>query len=263
MERVKRKQKQNMEWKIIMKNTSKRLLLGASAVIALTLAGCTATNETDTDVDTDETEQVQEVQPLHIAKPDIVDIEDDVVDTAQLQANLDSINEGERLPDYEPANEDERVLEPVEGFETNDEHYTAKDPKELHEGTHLVYVGRDTCPYCVLLRVNLDPVVEQLGLGLGYIDTDNEEHEQIMVEEFGLRSVPMIAVFHDGEVIAEFPQQNMYLDAGVNYQSLANGLGDLTNIYLTFKHDIEVSDEESAEDTAEESVVEETEEGSE
>ena len=245
-----------------MKNTSKRLLLGASAVIALTLVGCTATNETDTDVDTDETEQVQEVQPLHIAKPDIVDIEDDVVDTAQLQANLDAINEGERLEGYEPVNEEERVLDTVEGFEPNDEHYTAKDPKDLHEGTHLVYVGRETCPYCMLLRPNLDPVVEQLGLGLGYIDTDNEEYEQIMVEEFGLRSVPMIAVFHDGEVIAEFPQQNMYLDAGVNYQSLANGLGDLTNIYLTYKHDIDVSEEESAEDTAEESV-EETEEGSE
>lgn len=245
-----------------MKNTSKRLLLGASAVIALTLVGCTATNDSDTDVETDETGLVQEIQPLHIAKPDIEDIEDDVIDTAQLQANLDAINEGERLPGYEPVNEEERVLAEVEGFEPNDEHYTAKDPKDLQEGTHLVYVGRDTCPYCVLLRLNLDPVVEQLGLGLGYIDTGNKEHEEYMVEEFGLRSVPMIAVFHEGEVIAEFPQQNMYLDAGVNYQSLANGLGDLTNIYLIYKHDIDVSEEEPTEDTAEESL-EEKEEGSE
>ena len=246
-----------------MKNTSKRLLMGASAVIALTLAGCSiGNNDEDVAGETDSTEQVQEVQPLHIAKPEILDVEDDVVDTAQLQANLDAINEGERLEGYEPVNEEERVLDTVEGFESNDEHYTAKDPKDLYEGTHLVYVGRDTCPYCVLLRVNLDPVVEQLGLGLGYIDTGNEEYEQIMVDDFGLRSVPMIAVFHDGEVIAEFPQQHMYLDAGVNYQSLANGLGDLTNIYLTYKHDIEVSEEEPTEDTAEESV-EETEEGSE
>lgn len=246
-----------------MKNTSKRLLLGASAVIAITLVGCSnGDNDEDVVGETDNTEQVQEVQPLHIEKPEIIDIEDDVVDTAQLQVNLDAINEGERLEGYVPVNEEERVLEPVEGFETNDEHYTAKDPKDLHEGTHLVYVGRDDCPYCVLLRINLDPVVEQLGLGLGYIDTDNKEHEEYMVEEFGLRSVPMIAVFHDGEVIAEFPQQNMYLDAGVNYQSLANGLGDLTNIYLTYKHDIDVSDEESTEDVAEESL-EETEENTE
>lgn len=246
-----------------MKNTSKRLLLGASAVIALTLAGCSiGNNDEDVAGETDGTEQVQEVQPLHIAKPDIIDIEDDVVDTAQLQANLDAINEGERLEGYEPVNEEERVLDTVEGFEPNDEHYTAKDPKDLHEGTHLVYVGRNTCPYCMLLRPNLDPVVEQLGLGLGYIDTDNKEHEEYMVKEFGLVSVPMIAVFHEGEVIAEFPQQHMYLDAGVNYQSLANGLGDLTNIYLVFKHDIDVSEEEPTEDTAEESV-EETEEGSE
>lgn len=250
-----------------MKNISKRLLLGASAVIALTLAGCSiGNNDEDGAGETDSTEQVQEAQPLHIAKPDIIDIEDDVVDTAQLQANLDAINEGERLEGYEPVNEEERVLDTVDGFEPNDEHYTAKDPKDLHEGTHLVYVGRNTCPYCMLLRPNLDPVVEQLGLGLGYVDTDNKEHEEYMVKEFGLVSVPMIAVFHDGEVIAEFPQQHMYLDAGVNYQSLANGLGDLTNIYLTYKHDIEVSEEEpteeTAEDTAEESV-EETEEGSE
>lgn len=246
-----------------MKNTSKRLLLGASAVIALTLAGCSiGNNDEDVAGETDGTEQVQEVQPLHIAKPDIIDIEDDVVDTAQLQANLDAINEGERLEGYEPVNEEERVLDTVEGFEPNDEHYTAKDPKDLHEGTHLVYVGRNTCPYCMLLRPNLDPVVEQLGLGLGYIDTDNKEHEEYMVKEFGLVSVPMIAVFHEGEVIAEFPQHNMYLDAGVNYQSLANGLGDLTNIYLIYKHDIDVSEQEPTEDTAEE-TVEETEEGSE
>lgn len=246
-----------------MKNTSKKWLLGASAVIALTLAGCSNEDATDTtDQVEDGTEQVQEAQPLHIAKPDIIEVDDDVVDTAQLQANLDAINEGERLEGYEPVNEDERVLDTVEGFEPNDEPYTPKDPQDLHEGTHFVYIGRNTCPYCMLLRPNLDPVVEQLELELGYIDTDNEEHEEYMVKEFGLVSVPMIAVFHEGEIIAEFPQHNMYLEEGVNYQSLANGLGDLTNIYLIYKHDIDVSEEEPAEEPAEE-PVEETEEPSE
>ena len=256
-----------------MKNTSKRLLLGASAVIALTLAGCSTVGDNGVDGDNgDSTEQVQQVQPLHIAKPTIAQVEDDVVDTAELQANLDAINEGERLPDYEPVNEDERVLDVQDNQEFNDSVYTLKDPKDLKEGTHFVYVGRVTCPYCTMLRVNLDPVVEQLNLGLGYVDTDNDEYNAYMVEEFGLVSVPQIVVFHEGEVVAQFPQTNMYLEAGVNYQSLANGLGDLANIYLGFKHGFTIEDideegnvieqveETTEEETTEEESVEETDE---
>lgn len=228
-----------------MTKASKKLLLGASAVIALTLAGCSANEDTSTEVaEETATGEVQEAQPMVIEKPEIIDVEDDEVDTAQLQANLDAINEGERLPDYVPVNDEERVLELPAGQETNDSVYRPIDPKELSEGTHLAYIGRDTCPYCVLLRTNLDPVVEQLELGLKYVDTDNKEYEQYMVENFGMQSVPMLAVFHDGEVVAMFPQANMYLAEGVDYQSLANGLGDLTNIYLTFKHDLSEDDGE-------------------
>lgn len=245
----------------------KKLLVGTTMVIALTLAGCSTDDgaETDTTVE-DGTEQVAEAQPLVIAQPEILQIEDDVVDVAQLQANLDAINNGERLDSYEPVNEDERVLEVPTNPEFDDSVYTAKDPKDLHEGTHFLYVGRVTCPYCVMLRTNLDPVVGQLDLDLGYVDTDIPEDEQYMVEEFGLTSVPQIVVFHEGEVVASFPQQNMFLEEGVDYQSLANGLGDLTNIYLMYKHDVELTDnlepvEEEDEVTETDSSVEEDSEG--
>lgn len=224
-----------------MQNKSKKILLGASMVIALTLTGCGLKDkDTGQGDDKDGTEQVQEAQPLYIPQPDIMDIEDDVIDTAKLKENLDKINDGERLEDYEPVNEEERVLELPDGFEFNDSVYDLKDPKDLKEGTHLVYIGRNTCPYCTLLRVNLDPVVEQLGINLGYVDTDNKKHEDFVVKEFGLSTVPQIVVIHDGEFVATFPQEHMYLESGVNYQSLANGLGDLTNIYLSYKYDVEL-----------------------
>lgn len=243
--------------------TYKSVILGASLLATLALAGC-ATDNNGKEVADSGTEQTQEVKPLYIAKPTVMQVEDDVVDTESLQKNLDAINNGERLPDYTPVNKEERVLEVPENPTYEDEHYEVKDPKDLEEGTHIVYIGRDTCPYCTMLRVNLDPVVEQLGLPLGYVDTDNKEFESYVVDNFGLQTVPQIYVMHEGEVVASFPQENMYLESGVDYQSLANGLGDLTNIYLSYKHDLplegiqddvegeveEGSTEESAEDAS-------------
>lgn len=244
--------------------TYKSVLLGASLLATLALAGCASADNEGKDVASSGTEQTQEVKPLYIAKPTVMQVEDDVVDTESLQKNLDAINNGERLPDYTPVNEEERVLEVPENPTFNDEPYDIKDPKELEEGTHIVYVGRDTCPFCNMLRVNLDPVVEQLGLPLGYVDTDANEKAfgTYMEVNFGLQTVPQIYVMHEGEVVASFPQENMYLESGVDYQSLANGLGDLTNIYLSYKYDLPLEGiQDDVEGEVEEGSTEESAQG--
>lgn len=225
----------------------KKLLFGASLLVALTLAGCTATTTPEDASTEDSTEQVDNLTPLVIAEPGIVQVEDDKFNTEELQANLAKINEGERPDDYTPYSEDERVDEFIEGEpKYDDDAYQNIDPKDLHEGTHFVYIGRKTCPYCTMLRQNLDPVIGQLGFVMDMVDTDNKEDEAYMMENFGLETVPQIAVFHDGKVVATFPQENMYLEGGADYTSLANGMGDLINIYLNYKHDL--STEETTED---------------
>lgn len=210
--------------------------MSLAVVSSLVLVGCE--NE---EVEPEET-VVEEVTPLVIAKPEIVDVEDDRYDLEKIQDNLDKINEGERLEGYKKQNDYEQIVEIPEGFETKDEVYNKIGAEELAEGTHLVYIGRDSCPYCKLLRTHLDQVVDQLGLGMDYVDTEIPEDSKIMVEDFGLQSVPQIQVFHEGEVVAEFPQSGMYLTGGADYESLSNGLGDLLNVYLGYKHDLDLDE---------------------
>src|SRR5699024_6299705 len=74
-----------------------------------------------------------------------------------------------------------------------------------------------------------------------------------MIEDFGVDTVVQVAVLHDGIVVATFLHALLYLDGGADYTSLANGMGDLINIYLNYKHDLSAEetteDAETSEDT--------------
>lgn len=240
-----------------MKNI-KSVLIGASLLATLTVAGCAPAEEEVKD--NGEGTESEGATPLHIPKPELLDVEDENVDVSAIQEKLDELNEGKRLDGYEPFNDEERVMDVPSNPEYNDSVYTKIKPTDLHDGTHLVYIGRKSCPYCNMLRYNLDPVLEQTGIPLEHIDTDNKVDEAYLVENFGLTTVPQIAVFQDGEPVATFPQANMYLENGVDYTSLANGMADMTNIYLSFKHDVPL--EEEAEEVEESTPSEDTDETS-
>lgn len=223
-------------------NKIKKGLIIPTLLAGILLVGCSDHEKGgNKEESTEEVSEEGVVSSLVIPKPTILEVEDDKFNTSNIQDKLDDINEGKRLDGYEKQNKEELVLEVPKGFKTNDEVYNKVEAKDLAEGTYLVYVGRDSCPYCNLLRVHLDQVVEQLDLNLDYIDTDDIENEETLVGEYGLESVPQIQVFHEGEVIAEYPQSGMYLEQGADYESLANGLGDLVNIYLSEKHNIDLN----------------------
>lgn len=207
---------------------------------SLLMVGCQ--KAVDTGQEEDLVKQEEVVSALVIPKPDIVDVEDDRFNLGEVQQKLDEVNEGVRPDSYINAGDNEMLLGVPENFEINNEVYTLINAEDLRGGTHFVYVGKDSCSYCTLLRVHLDPIVEQLGIGMDYVDLEAGNNNEIMVNEFGVGSVPQIQVIHEGEIVAEFPKEGMYLKEGADYESLANGIGDLINVYLGYKHDIELGE---------------------
>lgn len=85
---------------------------------------------------------------------------------------------------------------------------------DLEKEDGIVYVGRKTCPYCNILVQRFRPVLEQLGLSVKYIDTDelNDIGIEKLKDVYGLEFVPMVYLVKDGKVERALDGRTMYMD---------------------------------------------------
>ena len=65
------------------------------------------------------------------------------------------------------------------------------------EGTHIVYIGRPTCEYCIDFVPKLNKVVKETNLEVNYYDTDKNRKDLQMTElltELNVETVPAVIV---------------------------------------------------------------------
>lgn len=88
-------------------------------------------------------------------------------------------------------NEKEQYLEEVKVFkETTPEQ--AEKLLEAKEG-HIVYIGRETCPYCRKFVRKLSPLAEAKNLEINYVHAqhpDYEEEVRALREKYDVPTVP-------------------------------------------------------------------------
>ncbi|AOA03478.1 thioredoxin family protein [Carnobacterium maltaromaticum] len=74
------------------------------------------------------------------------------------------------------------------------------------EGTHIVYIGRPTCEYCIDFVPKLNKVVKETNLEVNYYDTDKNRKDLQMTElltELNVETVPAVIVVKDKTVVKQ------------------------------------------------------------
>ena len=83
------------------------------------------------------------------------------------------------------------------------------DPETLMELQNgFVYIGRPTCPFCVIFEPILRELVQETQTIVYYFNTDNfREHELFsdVIQRFDVPFVPFMVKIEDGEIITIFP----------------------------------------------------------
>ncbi|WP_197092984.1 thioredoxin family protein [Carnobacterium maltaromaticum] len=74
------------------------------------------------------------------------------------------------------------------------------------EGTHIVYIGRPTCGYCIDFVPKLNKVVKETNLEVNYYDTDKNRKDLQMTElltELNVETFPAVIVVKDKTVVKQ------------------------------------------------------------
>lgn len=74
------------------------------------------------------------------------------------------------------------------------------------EGTHIVYIGRPACEYCIDFVPKLNKVVKETNLEVNYYDTDKNRKDLQMTElltELNVETVPAVIVVKDKTVVKQ------------------------------------------------------------
>lgn len=140
-----------------------------------------------------------------------------------------------------------------------------EDVEEFFEsGTGIIYFGWEQCPYCVVLRQDMDLVLEDLDQQIYMVERNDftDKENQTIYGAFNVEFVPTLLVYKDGKEVSRMPEyvlgQPSYLgvfgwmaDAIINVRGLAPEAEDVE------VKDLEAPDTEVDEESVEESVEDE------
>ena len=142
-----------------------------------------------------------------------------------------------------------------------------EDVEEFKEsGTGIIYFGWTECPYCLVLRQDMDLVLDDLEQPIYMIERNDfsVNNNKKIYEAFDVEFVPTVLVYKDGKEVARMSEnvlgQPSYLgvfgwvaDAIINLRGLAPEELD-ESVAGSTEESVAESVEESVEETVEESV---------
>lgn len=140
-----------------------------------------------------------------------------------------------------------------------------EDVEEFFEsGTGIIYFGWAQCPYCLVLRQDMDLVLEDLDQPIYMVERNDftDKENQTIYGAFNVEFVPTLLVYKDGKEVSRMPEfilgQPSYItvfewmaDAIINLRGLA------PEAEVVEDTDLEAPDTEVDEESVEESVEDE------
>ena len=110
-----------------------------------------------------------------------------------------------------------------------------EDVEEFFEsGTGIIYFGWAQCPYCLVLRQDMDLVLEDLDQPIYMVERNefSDKENKKIYDDFNVEYVPTVLVYKDGEEVSRMPEfilgQPSYIavfewmaDAIINIRGLA------------------------------------------
>ena len=140
-----------------------------------------------------------------------------------------------------------------------------EDVEEFFEsGTGIIYFGWAQCPYCLVLRQDMDLVLEDLDQPIYMVERNDfkDKENQTIYGAFNVEFVPTLLVYKDGKEVSRMPEfilgQPSYIpvfewmaDAIINLRGLAPEAEEVE------VKDLEAPDTEVDEESVEESLEDE------
>lgn len=104
----------------------------------------------------------------------------------------------------ETKSENKQQVYTEKDYEESVKEFKKTDIKELNnkidkKDNFVVYLGRKTCPYCVMLIPDLKDIMNEIGQETYYLDVENTSNEMDdFFKKYKLEYVPSLLVFKEG-----------------------------------------------------------------